>query len=550
MSTETDLGPPLGSLTLAPPSLTVDQISAALLGGSRMWPGPTIDYSLPTSASSWPGYEAGKEPSVGFIGLNDVQVAQFRMAIATWDRLIAPRLVETDDFSSPGAIRIAFSAFADLTKIAGYAMAPPAAGSAATPPQGDIWISSSSVGHDFRTGSGDYLTFVHELGHALGLKHPFEGAGTLPAEFDTNRYTVMSYSAPTELVQIFYEVAGGNSFQGRYSPVYPSTPMLLDVAAIQRIYGADPDTATGNDRYAFSSFDGFYTTLYDAGGIDLIDLSNQTRGSDIDLTPGSYSSIAPLSASAQLSSLISRFPSAAFYLRDLFAQVPTLYPGAGIYTGTNNLAIAFNTIIENANGGSGADTITGNDAPNALSGGAGADYIRGLNGDDLVFGDDGADDVNGNQGFDIVRGGEGADLVRGGQGVDTVYGDAGDDPHVNGNLGDDWVFGGAGNDTAFGGQGNDILYGEEGNDWLSGDLGNDTLTGGTGADRFLFRPDGGVDWVTDFRAVTGDRIQLAPDVSYTIVTEQGQAVVDLAGGARIVLVGVTVAQMGDWLVVV
>lgn len=196
-----------------------------------------------------------------------------------------------------------------------------------------------------------------------------------------------------------------------------------------------------------------------------------------------------------------------------------------------------------------ADSLTGYNGDDTLMGGDGNDFIRGLNDADIVEGGAGDDDLNGNLGIDVVRGGGGADTVRGGQDNDYVFGDAGDDPHLNGNLGDDEVFGGAGRDTLFGGQGNDMLFGDEGDDLLSGDLGADTLTGGAGADRFLLRAGGGFDWIADFSSASGDRVQIAPGVAYTVVTVSGQAVIDLGGGDRIGLAGVAVADLGTWLAV-
>jgi Ca2+-binding RTX toxin-like protein len=46
---------------------------------------------------------------------------------------------------------------------------------------------------------------------------------------------------------------------------------------------------------------------------------------------------------------------------------------ADLYNGANNLAIAVNAVIENATGGSGNDTLLGNDVNNRLVGGAGND---------------------------------------------------------------------------------------------------------------------------------------------------------------------------------
>jgi Ca2+-binding RTX toxin-like protein len=385
------------------------------------------------------------------------------------------------------------------------------------------------------------LTLIHEIGHALGMKHPFEGS-KLPAGYDGTNYTVMSYTDMPGAYQVaFSETA--THYVATPTAVAPSTPMVLDVAAIQSVYGADPNTRVGPTTYAFDQDAGFYRTIYDAGGVDTLDLSGLTRGSNIDLAPGAYSSVAYFSVADQITAASRRFPDAAEFIGDVFKDL-----GDEAYTWSNNLGIALNTTIENVSGGLGADTITGNSAANLINGGAGDDFIRGLDGDDAVDGAAGADDVNGNVGRDIVRGGDGADFVRGGQGDDTVYGDAGDDVHVNGNLGADLVLGGTGADTVYGGQGADTLLGEEGADLLSGDLGDDALVGGPGADRFAFRAGTGFDWIGDFNSAEGDRVVLAPGTAYTLRDVQGQAVIDLGGGSQLGLAGVNVASMGDWLV--
>ena len=200
--------------------------------------------------------------------------------------------------------------------------------------------------------------------------------------------------------------------------------------------------------------------------------------------------------------------------------------------------------------GPGNDTVDGDAGDDTVLGGDGNDFIRGFDGNDSIDGGAGNDDLNGNQGNDVVHGGDGNDFVRGGQGNDTVYGDAGDDSHVNGNLGDDIVHGGDGNDTVYGGQGNDTLYGDAGDDLLSGDLGNDILWGGAGADRFVFRPGGGVDWVMDFKPAEGDRIQLPVGVPYTVTaTSDGQVILDLGHGDAIALAGISPGQFSsDWVV--
>jgi Ca2+-binding RTX toxin-like protein len=163
-------------------------------------------------------------------------------------------------------------------------------------------------------------------------------------------------------------------------------------------------------------------------------------------------------------------------------------------------------------------------------------------------GDFGANAVNGSSSADTLFAFAGADTVRGGSGDDLLNGDDGDDI-VSGNKGADNVRGGAGADTLYGGQGADTLYGEAGNDLASGDVGNDILFGGAGADRVALRSGGGTDWVGDFNSAEGDRIQIAPGVAYTVTSYLGQAVISIATGEQIGLAGVSIAQMGDWLLV-
>lgn len=192
--------------------------------------------------------------------------------------------------------------------------------------------------------------------------------------------------------------------------------------------------------------------------------------------------------------------------------------------------------------------ILGTVGPDQLDGTSGADFIIAFDGDDVVFGAAGDDDLNGNVGSDRVYGGDGADTVRGGKDNDSIFGGAGADAHVNGNLGDDSVSGGDGNDTCYGGQGADTIYGDAGSDLLSGDQGDDLLVGGAGADVYRFRAGGGTDWVSGFNAAEGDRIALLPGQFYTVSENAGQAVINLQGGGSIGLIGVSVAQMGDFLI--
>ena len=280
--------------------------------------------------------------------------------------------------------------------------------------------------------SYSFQTYVHEIGHALGLGHAgnYNGGASYGNDAaylnDAWSTTVMSYFDQSEN-QYFRDLG--------FSRASVTTPMLGDIAAMEQLYGLSTTTRPGDTTYGFNStadrdvfdatrFPDTAYTIVDSGGIDTLDYSGFTANQRINLNPETFS--------------------------DIGGRIGTVSIGRG-------------TIIENAIGGSGSDTILGNDSDNRLLGNAGADTLLGAGGDD------------------ILRGGPGADELRGGIGNDLLSGDAGADR----------------------------LYGSDGNDFLAGGGGNDLLVGGDGDDIFFFDTVGQstVDQIDDF--VSGeDRIQL------------------------------------------
>ncbi|MDP1618777.1 M10 family metallopeptidase [Phenylobacterium sp.] len=517
-------------------------IISSLLAASRWWSGSTITYSVPREGSTWPAYGPGEEPTIAGYGvLNAAQAQQFSAAIAAWDKVVAVNFVQTDDLASPGQIRAAFTDVDALSEedLWGYAYYPPSFGGAGSPVSGDIWIDQGHLTSDFALGGNDFSSLVHEIGHAIGLKHPFEDGAVLPAEYDTSRYTLMSY---TDAADSLHWRVESTATGVRIIPtrVAPETPMVFDVLAAQARYGADPTTAAGNTVYSWDQNRPFFQTIYDAGGVDTFDLSNHSRGSIIDMSPGGYSSIAQFSAQAQIAEMLARFP----WARDFFnehIQTPETY------TWSDNLGIAYNTVIENVIGGPGADTILGNAAANEIRGGDGTSYLRGFDGNDRIWGGSAFDDLHGNVGDDTLWGAGGDDWVVGGKDDDVLYGDAGNDI-VYGNIGNDTGYGGDGNDQIRGGQNNDLLYGGAGNDWMSGDKGDDTLIGGAGADIFNTFGEAGLDRVMDFNSAEGDRVRVEPGTVWELGFSGSDAVITMVGGAQMILVGVTAATLGDWLI--
>jgi serralysin len=142
-----------------------------------------------------------------------------------------------------------------------------------------------------------------------------------------------------------------------------------------------------------------------------------------------------------------------------------------------------NTIIENALGGAGNDTITGNAVSNTLTGNAGADRLYGLDSDDYLIGGQGDDVLDGGNGFDIAMFGDSPNAVT----VDLSSGYAvsawgGRDTLVSvegaaGTAGNDVFIGTGGNNHFFGGDGNDTVVYNGGTDWFDGGAGRDVVTG-------------------------------------------------------------------------
>lgn len=525
--------------------------------------------------------------TVNLTALNEDGLMLARMALEAWEMVCDIEFVETTEKADIKFLDRFNGAFSD-SNVTGTTI-----DSSYVNVDTD-WIDNYGTTID----SYSYSTFVHEIGHAIGLGHQgaYNGSATYGVDEtfsnDSWHLSIMSYFDQTD----------NTTDPSDYAAL--TSTMIVDIIAVQDIYGVPVGSATSGDTVygsgttltnymgdlftavwdtpdasVYDPSEAISMTIYDESGIDLIDFSPDTFDQVVDLKAEGSSTIAGVVGSIVIArdTVIENYNAGSGDDEITGNSAANIIHGgdgndmitSGAGKDTNYGDAGDDTLygrggFDTLDGGTGNDTLNGNEGNDDLTGGAGDDTLNGgkgndiqlgNSGDDLIFGQSGADFLSGQNDDDYINGGNGTDTLYGGMGNDTllggknhdlIKGDAGLDT-LRGDGGNDTLMGGDGDDMLFGGGGNDMLYGGAGLDTLDGGKGNDVITGGSDADVLIFRS--GQDTIVDFEddidivqiddALWGGATATVEDILNAATVIGGDTVIDFGAGNTLTIAGLT-----------
>ena len=289
-----------------------------LLGETKTW-----YYAFP---STLPSYDTNLDNARGWSPFTDKQIARTKQALELITNIFDFQFIESNNPSAPNTLTFANNI---QDNSAAYAKIPSKEFFG-----GDIFIDKTDKIDEFVDGTYGALVLIHEISHALGLKHPFAGTDNrppyLPTAENKTLWTLQSYEVSPDQ----------HSFN--LSP--------LDIAALQYIYGPSTKARTSNDTYAISQ--GAPNFIWDGGGTDTLDASALTQGATLYMTPGYWGYVGNARAST--------------------------------ITSAGQVTVNFGTVLENLIGSAYADSLYGSEINNTITGGGGNDSIDGGRGIDIA----------------------------------------------------------------------------------------------------------------------------------------------------------------------
>jgi hypothetical protein len=470
--------------------MTVVNDYTALLSGFTQHPGHAaggpifVTYAFYEAGEVPPTWEYEPYPNDGYFSFSATQRTAFRLAASRMEDVAGVRFVEVDD-PADAAIRVMGT---DGSAWGGWAAYPGG--------DGRLVIDNSG---NFGPGTYAFETMLHELGHAVGLKHPFDGDPVLVATFDDHDHTLMSYTsngindtryAPFDAQALTYLYGAEAAVPAGWRYTYLEAADRLEVRGTP---GADLlfGLARGSELHGLGGDDGFrasagHDRLYGGAGDDSVDGS---LGQDL-LYGGADNDLFVL---GQGDGTVYGGSGA-----DRIELTLAMTLALGVASPAGWAAFAVETVALLAGG-----SVTGDRFANTLAGGRARDTLAGGDGDDSLAGDRAADRLDGDTGDDTLAGGDHDDVLDGGTGADRLDG----------------------------GTGRDLL--------LSLD-GGDILWGGTGADEFrLSRGAASLHVVKDFedgsdtiggfaKGLSFGQLTLR-DTAIGVMVERGTAAIHLHG---------------------
>ena len=294
-------------------------------------PEKTFYYGFPKSVEDY-SYSLDDKETKGWQPFSSEQQNDTRKIFEYIQTIINVKFVETENFNRKNTI-----AFGNNQQESGaFALAP-----GSLPNSSDVFIGILDDGSfqiPTRDGFQYANVFIHEIGHALGLKHPFDdpspsGKVATPPYLEGNEnnavWTQMSYSGSKKS----YEFSA------------------LDISALQYVYGVASIANAGDTKYVYDETRSNF--IWDGSGNDTIDASGSSQPVTIFLEPGFHG----------------------------FKGLTKIYKPI---TSPGQITVNFGTEVENLIGSSFSDLLTGNNLDNILTGGRGNDLIDGMMGIDTA----------------------------------------------------------------------------------------------------------------------------------------------------------------------